>query len=442
MDIKPVSSLHRRAYFFGSELARDRSGNAVSIGRPDRKQARACSKTLLGHKSIRTLVALGLSMILPTLAQARTCEVTDWPLWQTFGEHFVQADGRVLDASTPQQNSSSEGMSYSMFFALVANDRATFDDLWRWAQNNLAAGDITRHLPAWLWGKDDTGGWRVLDDNSASDADLWFAYALLEAGRLWSNDEYTQAARVILRNVEAQEVADLPGLGKMLLPGFRGFVKPDQWMLNPSYMPVPLLRRFAEFDPAGPWAEIAANTATLIKAVSYKGFVADWVSYRATGPGRGEFIVDPIKGEQGSYDAIRVYLWAGITPARDPLAAPILKSLSGMAHATHDKGVPPEKVQAATGQLSGDGPWGFSAALLPYLDALDEDAERNRQAKRVQTSMAQSLTPEAVKAAQPPYYHFVLGLFSLGYMDQRYHFLDDGKLQTFWEKTCSRTATQ
>ena len=381
-------------------------------------------------------------MLLPTLAQARTCEVTTWPLWQTFDKHFVQADGRVLDASTPQLNSSSEGMSYSMFFALVANDRASFDLLWHWAQNNLAAGDISTHLPAWLWGRDEAGAWRVLDDNSASDADLWFAYALLEAGRLWDNDEYTEAARKILNNVVTQEVADLPGLGKMLLPGFRGFVKPDQWMLNPSYMPIPLLRRFAEFDRSGPWAEIAANTATLIKAVSHKGFVADWVSYRATGPGKGEFIVDPIKGEQGSYDAIRVYLWAGITPSKDPLAAPILKHLRGMQRAIAANGVPPEKVQVSSAKLSGDGPWGFSAALLPYLDALDEDSERDRQAKRVQTFMAQSLTPEAVKIAQPPYYHFVLGLFALGYMDQRYHFLDDGKLQTFWEKTCSRTATQ
>jgi len=431
----------------------DRAACAQSVGAAEGCEGRGVSKTAFAAcgSSYRKLprvqkcfraFALGLSMLLPTLAQANTCEVTTWPLWQTFGKHFVQADGRVLDASTPQRHSSSEGLSYGMFFALVANDRASFDRLWHWAQNNLAAGDIATHLPAWFWGLDDKGAWRVLDDNSASDADLWFAYALLEAGRLWDNDEYTQAARKILHNVVAQEVADLPGLGKMLLPGFRGFVKPDQWMLNPSYMPIPLLRRFAEFDSSGPWAEIAANTATLIKAVSYKGFVADWVSYRSTGPGKGEFIVDPIKGEQGSYDAIRVYLWAGITPSKDPLARPILKSLDGMRKATIAHGAPPEKVQVTTGQSNGDGPWGFSAALLPYLDALGEDAEGDRQAQRVQTFMAQSLTPDAVKAAQPPYYHFVLGLFALGYMDQRYHFLDDGKLQTFWEKTCSRTAKQ
>ncbi|MNP74073.1 endo-1,4-D-glucanase [compost metagenome] len=55
--------------------------------------------------------------------------------------------------------------------------------------------------------------------------------------------------------------------------------------------------------------------------------------------------------------------------------------------------------------------------------------------------MAQTLTAEAVQAKQPPYYFFVLSLFSLGYMDNRYHFLDHGKLQPMWEKQCQRAVT-
>ncbi|EPN64552.1 endo-1,4-D-glucanase, partial [Pseudomonas syringae pv. actinidiae ICMP 19079] len=70
-----------------------------------------------------------------------------------------------------------------------------------------------------------------------------------------------------------------------------------------------------------PWKEIADNTARLIDASSPKGFIADWVGYRGTSPKTGLFVVDPVTGELGSYDAIRVYLWAGMTPASDPLAA-------------------------------------------------------------------------------------------------------------------------
>ena len=403
-------------------------------------QTRARRSRLIG------VLALLLTWLLPTSARAESCSAPTWPLWQTFAEHFVQPDGRVLDASTPQKHSSSEGQSYAMFFALVANDRAAFDKLWRWSQDNLAQGDIKNNLPGWFWGLDEQGAWRLLDSNSASDADLWFAYALLEAGRLWQRDDYTQAARQLLHNIATQEVADLPGLGKMLMPGKVGFIKPnldkpDHWQLNPSYLPIPLLRRFAEIDRQGPWAEIANNTATLIKAVSYKGFVADWVSYRSTGSKSGEFIVDPVKGELGSYDAIRTYLWAGVMPKRDSLRKPLLDSLYGMRRATAADGVPPEKVQVLSGEYSGAGPFGFSAALLPYFKALGNTALQQQQALRVEQLMAQSLTPEAVKLAQPPYYFFVLSLFSLGYMDNRYHFLDHGKLQPMWEKQCQRAVT-
>jgi endoglucanase len=400
----------------------------------------------LSRAPLAAWLGLALALCLPGLARAdSTCPVA-WPLWQTFAEHFVQPDGRVMDASTPQRHSSSEGQSYAMFFALVANDPVTFERLWLWARNNLAAGDIQGHLPGWFWGLDAQGNWHLLDDNSASDADLWFAYDLIEAGRLWHRDDYTQVARQLLHNVATREVADLPGLGKMLMPGFRGFIKPDLdkpelWQLNPSYMPVPLLRRLAGFDPKGPWSEIATNTATLLKVVSYRGFVADWVSYRRTGPAKGEFIVDPVKGELGSYDAIRVYLWAGLTSPRDPLAKPILASLGGMLQATASYGTPPEKVQVKSGENSGSASFGFSAALLPYLGALDQPALQALQLRRVQTLMAQSLTADALKQAQPPYYHFVLSLFALGFTDHRYQLLENGKLQPVWEKTCRHAVT-
>jgi endoglucanase len=41
-----------------------------------------------------------------------------------------------------------------LFFALVANDRAQFERLLSWTQNNLANGDLRAQQPAWLWGSD------------------------------------------------------------------------------------------------------------------------------------------------------------------------------------------------------------------------------------------------------------------------------------------------
>ncbi len=76
----------------------------------------------------------------------------DWPAWQQFKQDYISDAGRVIDPSSPQKITTSEGQSYGLFFALVANDRETFDRLLTWTENNLAAGDLTAHLPAWLWG--------------------------------------------------------------------------------------------------------------------------------------------------------------------------------------------------------------------------------------------------------------------------------------------------
>ena len=151
------------------------------------------------------LRALGLwCALLPgAMAQDACSAAAAWPLWEQFTQRFMQDDGRVIDYTTAQQHSTSEGQSYAMFFALVARDRARFDKLWAWSITNLAGGDIGARLPAWQWGRKADGSWGVVDANPASDANLWFAYALAEAGRLWHEPRYTAQARTLLAQVRA-----------------------------------------------------------------------------------------------------------------------------------------------------------------------------------------------------------------------------------------------
>lgn len=373
-------------------------------------------------------------------AAGATCKA-DWPLWNIFDTHFIQDSGRVLDASTDMQHSSSEGQSYGMFFALVAGDRAKFDLLWQWSINNLAKGDASANIPAWIWGKADDGAWRVIDENSASDASLFFAYTLLEAGRLWREPNYTRQASELLDLVEKLEVADLPELGKMLLPGRNWFFNPadNTWQLNGSYLPVPLLRRLALARPNGPWTEIANNTAILTEATTPFGFAPDWAAYQARASA-GSFIVDPKKGPTGSYDAIRNYLWAGMTPPDDPLSARMLKALRGMAAATSaGGGVPPESVDTQTGQTSGQGPFGFSASLIPYFSARNEAVLLEQQFERVQAGLSRSADLSVATGRQPPYYDYVLTLFGNGWLDRLYRFRGDGTLALTWGTGCDAT---
>ncbi|WP_246013182.1 cellulose synthase complex periplasmic endoglucanase BcsZ [Pigmentiphaga humi] len=385
-----------------------------------------------------TALLLACAQPAPVSAQAAGgCQASPWPLWEVFERHFVQADGRVLDASTARQHSSSEGQSYGMFFALVAGNREAFDKMWRWSVDNLAGGNIADRLPAWYWGLADDGKWRVLDENSASDADLWFVYALLEAADRWRRPDYRRDALALLARIEAEEVAELPGLGSMLLPGRSHFVQADHlWQLNPSYQPLPVLRRLAQASPQGPWNRIADNSAAMLRATSPKGYVADWVAYRGASPSSGLFVADPAKGDLGSYDAIRTYMWAGMAPAADPLAGPMLAAVGGMAGATASTGAPPEKIKVSSGRTEGTGPFGFSAALVPYFTARNQPWLADMQRRRAQAMLADQLQTASAQGRQPPYYDVVLSLFGLGWADERYRFSNNGQMQLSWEKTC------
>lgn len=378
------------------------------------------------------------------VAPAPPCKASAWPLWQAFTTHFIQADGRVLDASTPQKQSTSEGQSYGMFFALVANDRARFDLMWRWSVANLFGGALPGRLPAWLWGQAPDGAWRVLDPNSASDADLWFVYALAEAARLWGHPAYLRDARTLLATVESLEVSEVPNFGTMLRPGSTGFVQDGgrHWQFNPSYLPVPVLRRLAALSPRGPWSRIADNTAALVQqAGKAQGLVPDWMAYAVDAQGAWGFAPHTDKGSTGSYDAIRSYLWAGMTPAADPLATRMMQSLRGLAAILARTGTLPESVDAITGDEKGTAPFGFSAALLPYLETARAPAQRVQDRRRhVEQELARVLAEPAAAAKQPPYYDIVLSLFGMGWSDRQYRFSRAGELSPSWTSEC-KTST-
>lgn len=375
----------------------------------------------------RFLELTALALTLPTCAStalAQSCKLSDWPQWEQFSRRHIQADGRVVDFSVPNQQSTSEGQSYGMFFALVANDRERFSRIWRWSCDNLGATGPT--LPAWQWGRRDNGSYGVLDANSASDADLWMAYALLEAGRLWHLPEYQQAGMALLAQVKEKEVLNLPQLGPMLLPGAVGFASADQWRLNPSYLPLPLLRKLARIDSGGPWQAMIGATQQLLVQSTQQGFAPDWLTYDAR---RGVSVDEQTHGI-GSYDAIRVYLWTGLTANGDPLAQPWRQILAGMLTYLEQHGVPPEQIDSATGMVPAGqermaGPWGFSAALLPYLKAAGQAPLLQGQLRIVQEQWSTS--------AEPGYYNSVLGLFGWGWLQDHYRFHANGDLQPAWQ---------
>lgn len=385
-----------------------------SLRLQDRHRRRVLQAMLLTAAS----VALSGASCAPS---ASSC-ARPWPSWRSFVARHMEDDGRVVDFFYPDLRSTSESQSYALFFALVDNDQGLFDRVLEWTQLNLSAGRLDLNLPAWLWGKSDDGRWGVLDGNTASDADLWIAYTLAEAGRLWARPELVGLGRRVLALARAQEVLELPGFGLALLPGKQGFVQPDRWTLNPCYLPLFMCRRFAGLDPPGRWDELAERNVEMIHGSAPAGFAPDWIAWNGKA-----FVTDPAKGGIGSYDAIRTYLWAGMVDAADPLRNRLLSGLDGPLRMLQERGHIAEKIDRLTGHGSGNGPAGFAASLLPYLAALEQPALLASQA---------ALIPSGQAAESLSYYDRMLVLFGQGWHERRYRFSADGKLLPAWSPQC------
>lgn len=363
----------------------------------------------------------GVLMAALVLAAVNVRAACTWPAWDHFKQAYISEGGRVIDPSDQRKITTSEGQSYALFFALAANDRAMFDKLLAWTQDNLAQGSLSTHLPAWLWGKKEDDRWAVLDSNSASDGDIWIAWSLLEAGRLWKEPRYTQLGKALLALIAKEEVVTVPELGSMLLPGKVGFAEPTTWRFNPSYLPPQLARYFAQFG--APWSTLRETNLRLLLETAPKGFSPDWVRYQKSNGWQ-------LKGEKtlvSSYDAIRVYLWVGMLNDRDEQKARLLNKLKPMANVTTKNGVVPEKVDVATGQIHGDGPVGFAAALLPFL--------QDRDAQAVQRQKVADHFP-----GDDAYYSYVLTLFGQGWDQYRFRFTPRGELQPDWNQECASSS--
>lgn len=359
------------------------------------------------YKTVGYFFAVLLLCAHHSIAVAGTCSAS-WPLWQKFVNTHLQQDGRVVDYQAGGITTS-EGQSYALFFSLVAQDRKRFDRILKWTSENLAEGDLSLHLPAWKWGKGAEAGWRVLDSNSASDADLWISYTLFQAADIWNEPKYRELAHALLKNIVAQETKSLPLLGPMLIPAPQGFMLDRQrWRLNPSYTPVQLLRYFASVDDRAMWEGIAKNFFRMIIESARQGVVPDWVVYS---PDTG-FSPDQVRGQYSSYESIRVYLWWAMLDQHEPLFVELRPYLTGASQLNLAQRKLPEQIRVVDGKMSGKAPSGFWAALAPYHWVIE--------GRKITTPFSLDKTAG--------YYDYVLSLFGYGWMEQRFSFNQDGSL--------------
>jgi endoglucanase len=369
-----------------------------------------------------TLLAALLCVAL-TGPPARAAPRPPWTQWDDFTQRFMQADGRVIDL-TFDRKSTSEGQSYGLFLALVANRRDQFDLILAWTSDNLAGGQLGERLPAWLWGQRGDGSWGVKDENAASDADLWIAYALFEAARLWKSPGYARTAHKLLALIRRHEIVQAGRAGLLLLPAPVGFkLAGERYRIDPSYLPGFLFRYLAGVDPGGPWQAVWDDYVRLAPRIFSAGVAPDVVIVDSA----GKVTPDSEHPPTGSYDAIRVYLWAGIS---GPADGGLVKLLEPYARLIRQRGAPPEKVHPVSGVavVSDYAPIGYAGAVLPFLHALGDQAAVDRQLERIRRDGDSARTGPGSN-----YFDQVLILFGKGWLDGRYRFDARGRLLPSWD---------
>src|SRR5487761_380624 len=267
-----------------NRLLRYRLHSAMDDPAPlSRRRRRRLMRLKLTYLAIGLVIALGASALVYQIGfgpgklhaprpHASTAPIAVPPLesprpallaaaWSGYKQRFIQPDGRVIDFQHDQATTS-EGQSYAMLRAVWMNDRPTFDLTWQWTQNNL--GDPTRSRIGWLWGKAPDGSWRLLDANSASDADVAIALALLFAAHQWSSS-YRPAAIALLNRIWAEDVATVAGQ-PYLTAGNWGPGAAGGPVLNPSYFAPYEYRIFAKEDHAHPWGQLVDTSYSALQA--------------------------------------------------------------------------------------------------------------------------------------------------------------------------------
>lgn len=302
--------------------------------------------------------------------------------WAYFKQRFVTASGRIVDTGNAGI-SHSEGQAWGMLLAVIHDDRTTFERIFRWTRANLAIrGD---RLLAWRFRP--IGG--VDDINSATDADIFHAWALLRAEERWPGEGYRALALSIAQDILRVSCRQIGGR-TLLMPGAWGFDHGNHLVLNPSYYVFPALEALAAAHSHPAWPALIAEGERMMLESRHGrwSLPADWVVLRRRG---GPVEPEPVRGDRFGDDAVRlpIYLaWSG------RWQMPVMRQVAGF---WADPGHP---YQPAWVTLSDN-------RIAPYPASLGHAAIR----RLVQPGVA-TLEPSASAAGDLGYYSSTLALLA------------------------------
>ena len=199
-----------------------------------------------------------------TTSDPRPAAATPQDAARFFLATYVDGDGRVVRRDQAS-DTVSEGQAYGMLLAVAARDQGAFGRIWSWSRTHLARPD---GVLSWTW-----AAGRVVDANSASDADVDAAHALVAAGAVFDRPDLTRAGVALGRAVLDHETVTTP-LGRVLVAGQWATAAPQQ--VNPSYSSPVAYRALGAASGDPRWKQLAAGDRRLLDALSSSPLPPDW----------------------------------------------------------------------------------------------------------------------------------------------------------------------
>jgi endoglucanase len=293
---------------------------------------------------------------------------------EAFLSGYVESDGRVT-RSDEGGDTVSEGQAYAMLVAAALNDQQHFTTVWAWTKRNLARED---GLLAWRW-KDG----QVVDNASASDADLDAARALVVAAAAFGDDQL-KAEGVRLGTAVLDKETVMTKVGRVQVAG--SWANHPPYAYNPSYTSPAANALLAGATDDERWAELDLGTRAVTTALlNSADLPPDWAQVHPDGridampgaPGRAD------EGVRYGYDATRVpirfaescrpadvALAARFTPALDrSVGDPAVRNLDGVP-VRNEESVVAAAAKAAA--LAAAGQTGRAASQLLSADYLQQ----------------------------------------------------------------------